>query len=69
MKNIGLSAKCPFCGSKDTAREEVEAYDEGWNIIVSIYNECRNCNEKFIEEVVYEAPSKYTVMPVDEVDE
>ena len=69
MKNIGISAKCPCCGSKDTVREDVDAYDEGWNIIVSIYNECRKCNAKFVEEVVYTEPAKYTIVLDDEVDE
>jgi hypothetical protein len=69
MENIGISAKCPCCGSKDTVREDVDAFDEGWNIVVSIYNVCRDCNADFLEEIVYKTPSKYTIVPADEVDE
>lgn len=69
MKNIGISAKCPCCGSKETVREDVDAFDEGWNIIVRIYNVCQDCNADFIEKIVYETPAKYMVIPADEVDE
>lgn len=69
MRNIGISAKCPCCGSNNTVREDVDAFDEGWNIIVSIYNVCRDCNADFLEEIVYETPIKYAIVPADEVDE
>jgi hypothetical protein len=69
MENIGISAKCPCCGSKNTVREDVDAFDEGWNIVVSIYNVCRDCNADFLEEVVYREPAKYTIVPADEVGE
>lgn len=70
MRNIGISAKCPRCGSTNTRRDEVVyAFDEGWNIVVSIYNVCRKCKAGFVEGVVYETPAKYTIAPVDEVGE